>query len=206
MLNNRLYARGPMYEYIQGKLITAGAGVAIVDVGGIGYKIQVHSREQDKLFSGQTLLFYITYLVKEDSRALYGFIKKQERDLFELLITFSGVGPKTALSILGHFDGSQLASIVQTENLQKLSKVPGIGKKTAERLLLELKSKKNFFSADWEPSESDWKYSKIEDGLNALVNLGYTKALAEKAIKKAQGNLPVDSELSCLISEALKFK
>ena len=139
---------------------------------------------------------------------LSGFLNRKERDFFEKLSDVSGIGPKTALSLIGHMDSSALEEAISSANIFLLSKVPGIGKKTAERLIVELKDKiKTGFKGDLpsvngtEVKEED---NTVSDALNALMNLGYNTMQAQKAIKKALEHTGETPELSKLITTALK--
>lgn len=189
-----------MYEYFKGRLAEKTPTHTVVDVQGIGYRIATPSRIMGILPQpGEEVKLYVAWVVRELSQALFGFLTKEERDLFELLITLSGVGPKTALAMLNHFSPEQLDLAVQEENIQALGKVPGIGKKTAERLLVDLKGRLKIgsFSQKVIPS-------KIQDALHALLNLGYARAQAEKGIQIALKELPEESDLSLLIASAIK--
>lgn len=181
-----------MYEYIKGTLIDSKEGEAIIDVQGIAYRIHVpralHQIQEE-------VLLYTSLVVREQSHTLFGFLSKVDRELFELLITLSGVGPKTALNVIGHID--DLGSVVEMQNSAALAKVPGIGKKTAERLILELKGRVKVGSKLGSP--------QLQDALAALLNLGYSPMAAEKAVKKAAEELKGVHDLSQLITTALKF-
>lgn len=189
-----------MYEYFRGKLVEKNQLYAVIEIQGIGYKIFTPLSHYPRLpDEGEGVFLYTSWVIREASQTLYGFLSKRERDLFELLITLSGIGPKTGLSLVGHLEMSDFESAIMTGNVSLLSKVPGIGKKTAERLIVDLKGKFTGF----EPSglkQTSLRY----DALNALMNLGYSQTTAEKAINQALKEVPLESELSVLISAALK--
>ena len=137
-----------MFEYIFGILKEKQPQKAVIDTQGIGYKILIPLNTYTKLpnIDSPTTL-YISHIVREDSQTLYGFFEKKDRDLFETLLQVSGIGPKTGIGIIGHMDSEQLQQAIASSNISVLSKLPGIGKKTAERLVLEMKDKmKNFAS------------------------------------------------------------
>ncbi len=186
-----------MYEYIEGELVELTTAHAVVNVGGIGYKLLVPVT----LFGqqiGKKTRFYTSWVVREMSQTLFGFLSKQERDLFETLITLSGIGPKTGLSMIGHLSMSEMRRAVQTQNAALLARVPGIGKKTAERLLVDLKNK----CFDALPVQAP---DQLSDALQALLNLGYSQAAAQKAVQLAAKEVGDSSDTPTLISAALRF-
>lgn len=197
-----------MYEFIRGKLVEATAEIAIIDVGGVGYKICVPLSAFGKMpFPGKEVILFTSFVVRENSQTLYGFLQREERELFEVLIDLSGIGPKTALSLVGHLPLNHFHQAIQSGNILILSKVPGIGKKTAERLIVDLKGKKAMALLERQAISAYGPSSPhIQDALNALLNLGFTHASAETAIKKALDELPEDSDLSTLIAVALRSK
>ncbi len=191
-----------MYEYFRGQLIDKAPPFAIVEVHGIGYKLALPSNAFNKLpHPGVEVFLYTSWVVRETGQALYGFLAKEERDLFEILITLSGIGPKTALAILGHFELPLFAEAVHTGNVKAISQVPGIGKKTAERLLIDLKGKLNISSLP-----QSVHCSKIQDALNALLHLGCAPGNAEHAVKRALQELTEECDLPTLITVALKYR
>lgn len=193
-----------MYEYLKGNLVEANSISAILDVRGIGYKILIPVHLVGKISLGKEICFFISFIVREDAHSLYGFIEKNERDLFEKLVSISGIGPKTALSIIGHLPLAILTHAIKNNHLPTLTQVPGIGKKTAERLLLELRDKISSFSTTDKGGIVDAASSKLSDALSALINLGYSPTIAKGAIDKAMKDLPEECDLPTLISHALK--
>jgi Holliday junction DNA helicase RuvA len=191
-----------MYEFLKGHLIEVTPLHAVLDVSGVGYKLWIPISTFGKTPSlGTKVLFYTSFVVRENFQGLYGFLEKEERDLFEVLIALSGIGPKTGLNLIGHLSLSDFQSAVFTENSKTFSKVPGIGKKTAERLIIDLKGK--VLKGSGTQSEK-LPSQKISDAVGALMQLGYNATLAESAIKKAMQELPEEADLSSLISTALK--
>ncbi|MFZ0566248.1 MAG: Holliday junction branch migration protein RuvA, partial [Chlamydiales bacterium] len=161
-----------MYEFIRGKLATVNSLYIVIEAYGIGYKLAIplnHLRKLPPL--GETLFLYTAWVVRENSQALYGFLTQKERDLFEILLALSGIGPKTALGIMGHVELSELEKAVLANNSNVFTKVPGVGKKTADRLIIDLKGRLSL-SSSIHPS------TKQQDALNALIHLGYTQAIA----------------------------
>ena len=198
-----------MFEYIKGTLISINPHKAVVDVGGIGYLLHTPLSAFSAMPPiGKEIIFYISSVIREDSHKNFGFLSIEERDLFEKISGISGVGPKTALALIGHLDTQALESAITTANSTILSKIPGIGKKTAERLIVELRDKvlkglkKSPLKAtpQKELSEDD---QKMNDALSALMNLGYNSLQAQQALKKALSNFKETPELSILIRTAL---
>lgn len=194
---------GNMYAFIRGKLIEASLSQVILEAHGVGYRLLVPISLMGKLPAlGSEMMLQTSFVVREASQALYGFFSCEDRDVFEVLINVSGIGPKTALSILGHLELPGLVDAINRSNVALLSKVPGIGKKTAERLILELRGRLDVMCA----SNQHVLPNSRADALNALINLGYTHSSAEKAVKQAAAALPDDSDLAALITAALKFQ
>ena len=145
-----------MYAYIKGTLTQASASCATVEAAGVGYKLFVPANLFTKLpHLGSEVLLHTSFVVREQSQALYGFIASQERDLFETLMGVTGIGPKLALSLIGHLSLSDLQFAISQGNIAALSKVPGVGKKIAERLVVELRDKvPTFFLQTPHPTQS----------------------------------------------------
>lgn len=197
-----------MYAYIRGELVHASPLHAIVETAGIGYQIHIPANVFGKLPQcGSTVLLHTSYIVRELSHTLYGFLSIHERDMFETLMGVTGVGPKLALSINGHISLHDLQRAVSNADIPVICRVPGIGKKTAERLIIELRDKLQNIPCD--PSDhsiqiSDPNAHKIRDAMNALVNLGYNQMTAQKAIKKTMHDLSDEVDLATLITTSLK--
>ncbi len=185
-----------MFEFIKGSLIEKTPNKAVVETGGIGYRIAIALNTYTRLrATGQNAQFFLSQVVREDSNTLYGFIEKEERDLFETLIAISGIGPKTALAIIGHVEMASFHRAIATSDIRLLSKIPGIGKKTAERLVIEMRDK-----LKGKPiSHSD---GLSGDAINALLNLGYNPIEAQKAVREALNEEKED--LGKIITLALK--
>lgn len=200
-----------MFAYIKGTLTQSSASFATVEAAGVGYKIFVPANLFTKLpHLGSEVLLHTSFVVRELSQALYGFLSSQERDLFETLMGVTGIGPKLALSLIGHLSLSDLQIAIAQGNIAVLSKVPGVGKKIAERLIIELRDKlPHLFNED--PSSYavalplDPEALLIKDAMSALINLGYHQHAAQKAIKKAMQDSEELLELPRLITQALKY-
>ena len=200
-----------MYAFVQGKLYSKNSGEVVVNCSGVGYLINTSLQTFEKLPNVNEDVFLNTYLiVREDSHQLYGFLNTQELELFKLLISISGVGPKVALGILSSVTPSILRDSIIRNDLLKLQKLPGIGKKTAERLVLELKDK--IQKVDIQPNDDSSSKSAIGDltlfdeATSALIALGYNKTLAEKAVKQSENDfkLQTSKTVEVLIRLALK--
>lgn len=189
-----------MFEFIRGKMVASDFSKAVVDVGGVGYGVVISLKTYQKLpQSGLDVFFYVTPIIREDGHALYGFLVLDEKHLFEKIIAISGIGPKTAMGILGHVDIADFQVAILQCNTALLSKIPGIGKKTAERLVMELKDK---FNATSLPKTEG--STIMGDAISALINLGYHPLDAQSAIKKILSTHQQEPSLKELISGALR--
>lgn len=195
-----------MFEYIKGKLTDSSPLHAIVDVHGIGYKLFTPLSHYAKLPSiGTEALFYVSCIIREDSHKLFGFLTKLDRDLFEKLTEVSGIGPKSGLSLLGHLESEDLHLAIANGNVALLCKVPGIGKKTAERLVIEMRDKsKTFLEKSAMPSIKGASSDAASDAINALIHLGYNALDAQKAIKNILQSTTGSPDLPQLITLALR--
>jgi holliday junction DNA helicase RuvA len=191
-----------MYEHIKGTLVKTTPLYAVLEAHGVGYKIWVPVNNSLNEIGKETLLY--TYLVvKEDSHSLYGFEKEEQRELFEQFLSISGIGPKTALLLVGHLDPAHFFHAIAQGDVRLLCKVPGIGKKTAERLIVEMKDKcKGFSTAVFSLNKKD--PSAINDAVSALIHLGYTPIRAQQSIKSALDKAGKELNASELITQALK--
>jgi Holliday junction DNA helicase RuvA len=171
----------------------------LVDAGGVGYEVSVPmSTFYDLPPSGEKVMLWTHLVVREDAHLLYGFLTQRERAVFRELIRISGVGPRTALAVLSGMSANELIDAVATQESARLVKVPGIGKKTAERLLLELKGR---LAPELAGARGDRAASPAStDILRALMSLGYS----EKEASLAVGKLPADCGVSDGIKQALK--
>jgi len=172
-----------MISMIKGKVIENGNRYVVVDVHGIGYKIFVTDDALHALKINTDKTFWTHLAVRENSQDLYGFTTRKERDFFELLITVSGVGPKSALNILSLISSDTLGNAIRTGSTAHLVKVSGIGRKTAEKIVLELKDKMMGIENDSD-TETSAGMSSDMDVIEALKALGYDASDAREALKK----------------------
>lgn len=180
-----------MIAYLAGKLFEKEANVVIVDVGGVGYEVNIPLSTFYELGEpGSDVALRVYTHVREDAIQLFGFRTMRERELFLHLIGVSGIGPKSAITALSGMSADEIIAAIRTNNLARLNSIPGVGKKTAERLVIELRDKvaklagvaSEEIRAEGAASGGDSIY---DDAVSALVNLGYQKAAAEKALKQA---------------------
>ncbi|MGZ4812748.1 MAG: Holliday junction branch migration protein RuvA [Terriglobales bacterium] len=175
-----------MIAHLRGKLIAKHPNQAIVETGGVGYDVTITVPTfSDLPASDHEVALYIHTHVREDAIALFGFLRPDEKRLFEKLIQVSGIGPKLAITILSGMSAADMVAAIKGNDVGRLTRIPGIGKKTAERMVLELRDKLDAFGA--EPAKI--AASPVEeDVLSALVNLGYNRAAAERAVAGAAKN------------------
>jgi holliday junction DNA helicase RuvA len=173
-----------MIAHLRGKLIYKQPGQAIVEAGGVGYDVAISVPTFTALPSvGAEAALHIYTQVSDDAIALFGFLDREEKRLFERLITVSGVGPKLAIKMLSGLSSERTIQAIRGQDHAQLVLIPGVGKKLAERLVVELKDKLDDFAVA--PTPAAVQGPAVEDVLSALVNLGYQRAAAEKAIEQA---------------------
>lgn len=184
-----------MLAYIEGKLLHEGEDHILLKTGDLGYRISLSVRDLRKLpANGASMSLYLSCIFRETEQTLYGFFEMQEKELFERLLGVSGIGPRVALAFLGRFPSQELISHVHQENVRALSTVPGVGKRTAERLILELRDRLPKVTSSSKIS------THFDDALGALISLGYKEKEAIAAIKEAT---KTEEELSALITKSL---
>jgi holliday junction DNA helicase RuvA len=195
-----------MFAHIEGKLDYKSADKIVVDVGGVGYDLNVPSHLYDLLpAQGQRCKVFVhTHFREEDGMTLYGFITKEDKDFFELLMTVSGIGPKVALGVLSSVTSADLAEAIVLEDIKALTRINGIGKKTAQRLILELKEKVADMRIE-SHIKKDPASTITVDAEAALVSLGYTRQAAEAAVTKARGSAAGSLPLEELIKLSLRY-
>ncbi len=195
-----------MYAYIKGTLEEKTKDSIVIDAGGIGYRIFISEQSLSKLGElGETIKVYTHYHVREDNISLYGFLNNEELKMFELLLQVSGIGAKTAIVALSHISASQFALAVISNDISKLTKIPGIGNKSAQRIVLELKDKlktEDGINTSQEPEENVVDTEIADEAMQALQILGYNKNDITKTFKKMKiANLSTED----IIKEALKY-
>jgi Holliday junction DNA helicase RuvA len=193
-----------MIASLTGTLRRKATDYLIVDVAGVGYQVSLPLSTYCHLPNdGEEVTLYIHTHVREDSLALFGFLTEAEKELFLLLLGISGIGPKLALAVLSGFSVPDIVRAINTSDDSRLCSVPGIGKKTAARIVLELKDRIKLLAPPASFQEQDSKSSgDMEDAISALVNLGYKKQFVDEALGKIRSNRPGLS-LEELIREGL---
>jgi Holliday junction DNA helicase RuvA len=177
-----------MIAHLRGRLLAKHPNQAIVESGGVGYDVTISVATFSDLpgVGGEVALHIHTH-VREDIIALYGFLRPAEKTLFEKLITVSGIGPKLAITVLSGMAADEMVSAIRGNDIARLTRIPGVGKKTAERMVLELRDK---LAAEktGEIAAAPTMSAIEEDVLSALINLGYQRAAAEKALAAVSKN------------------
>jgi len=195
-----------MYESITGTLKEKDLLRAIVEAGGIAYRLFIPLSTYTRLPFGEAKVhLYLTHVVREDTESLYAFDVKEDRNLFEMLLNVSGIGPKTALAIVGHMENGAFQRAIHTSDVRLLSKLPGIGKKTAERLVIEMRDKFKgpVKKEGLQPASFGGSSSLESDAISALIHLGYNPLEAQKAIAAIKPEKEDEMDLGRLITAAL---
>ena len=200
-----------MIAFIQGNLSEIEKDMIVVDCHGLGYEIQVPSSVVQKLPDTGTMVKIYTYMyVREDALGLFGFLTRDDLKIFKQLITVNGVGPKAALGILSTMSADELRLAILAEDVKTISRAPGVGAKTAKRMIVELKDKMDLESMitgtdgnEWPDQQNDTAEASVqEEVIMALTALGYSNTEAVRAVRAVPGAAGMDSE--DLLKQALK--
>ena len=193
-----------MIGYLKGTLIEKKPSSVLMDVNGVGYLVTIPvSTFYDLPEEGTPLSLYIHTHVREDILALYGFRTTREKVLFEKLIGVSGIGPKMAIAFLSGMSVDELIPAIQRQDILKLTTIPGVGRKTAERVALELREQISALLS--EAAQAAQAKPMQEDLISALVNLGYHRSQAERAVKKVLEDAKPDSSFETLLKNSLQM-
>jgi|TARA_B110000093_G_C12823043_1_gene347777 Holliday junction DNA helicase RuvA len=189
-----------MIGQLNGKLIEKNPTSLVIDCGGVGYEVKISLNTYSALGAEEAVKIYTKFIVREDAQLLYGFAEPVEREMFNHLISVSGIGPNTAMIMLSSMVPEEIANAIQTDDVKKIQSVKGIGAKTAERVIVDLRGKmlKMAFSTENIFTANNTNHF---DALTALVSLGFDKKSAEKAIDKVSTG---EESVEQLIKEALK--
>ncbi|MDY0082114.1 MAG: Holliday junction branch migration protein RuvA [Ignavibacteriaceae bacterium] len=187
-----------MIGYLTGKIISAKPTQILIDVNGVGYSVNISINTFEKISEKESVSLFIYTNVKEDSITLFGFYTQSEKEMFELLISVSGIGPKVSLGILSGIAVDDLKEAISNGNISRLIAIPGIGRKTAERIVLELRNKVDSIKTEGEVKVSSAK----EEAVAALSTLGYQRQISEKVVRDLLSENP-DYSLEELIRKAL---
>ncbi len=192
-----------MYESIKGTLVDKTPQKAVIEINGIGYRLAIPLSTYTRLPDlGKPLQLFLSQVVREDSNTLYAFLLKEERDLFETLITLSGIGPKSGLSIIGHLEIGAFQRAIASADVRLLSKIPGIGKKTSEKLVIEMRDK--FKGEKGKALPLSAVDGIVGDAMNALINLGYNPIESQKAVQLVLEEKKGEADLGKIITAALQ--
>jgi len=167
-----------MIGFLTGNIISIKPTKVLLDVNGVGYSVNISINTFENLTDKKSVSLHIYTSVKEDSITLFGFYNETEKEMFELLISVNGIGPKLALSVLSGIQVDELKEAIETGNVSRLIAIPGVGRKTAERVILELRSK-----VDKIKEGIGTSYSIKQEAISALTTLGYNYKLAENAVR-----------------------
>jgi Holliday junction DNA helicase RuvA len=190
-----------MIGSLNGRLLEKYPTELLIECGGVGYEVKISLHTFSQLSENESIKIYTKLIVREDAHLLYGFNTKDEREMFNFLISVSGIGPNTALIMLSSLSPEEIANAIQTEDVISIQKVKGSGAKTAQRVIIDLKGKVLKFSGDIEINNSKNNTNRF-DALTALVSLGFDKKSAEKVMDRIDsGNETVEQ----LIKGALKL-
>lgn len=190
-----------MIGYLNGRLVEKNPTELVIECGGIGYEVKVSLHTYAAIGSTESIKVYTKFIVREDAQLLYGFYSKDEREMFNHLISISGIGPNTAMIMLSSLTPEEIATAIFSEDVRTIQSVKGIGAKTAQRVIIELKDKVAKMELSAENTLSVNNRNKI-DALTALVSLGFDKKSAEKALDKVA---EFAESIEDLIKEALKI-
>ena len=190
-----------MIAHLKGVIAEKFANSIIIDVNGVGYEVALTAPDFDKLYLGDEVKIYTYHHVREQSEELFGFTSLEGKKIFELLITVQGIGPKNAISVLSLASYEEVRNAIANADAAYLTKASGVGKKAAERIIVDLREKvglPTYYGRKAEPEQQ--KLSENDDALDALMSLGFTLADATKALDGIDINMPVENR----IREALK--
>ena len=190
-----------MIAHINGKLVEKNPTTLVIECNGLGYEVKISLNTFSAIGSEEAVKVYTQFIVREDAQLLYGFVTKEEREMFNHLISVSGIGPNTAMIMLSSLVPEEIAHAIQVEDVRTIQSIKGIGVKTAQRVIVDLKDKMVKMSFSPQISASGHNTNRF-DALTALVSLGFDKKNAEKAIEKvSQGDETVEQ----IIKGALKI-
>jgi len=195
--------------YIEGKLSVKTPALVVIDVGGVGYEMHISLTTYNQIGKiGEKSKIFTHLYVREDKLELYGFATEDEKVFFKTLISISGIGPSVAIRILSAIKADRFKAAVIDEDVGILTTIPGIGKKTAQRIIVELKDKIGVLT-DKEKSyligKDPEEHAVINDSISALVSLGYSRAIAQRAVDRVLSETKEEIKIEELIRKSLKF-
>ncbi|MDK8275949.1 MAG: Holliday junction branch migration protein RuvA [Peptoniphilus duerdenii] len=184
-----------MIDIVKGIAILKEENSVTIMVGGIGLLINVSSRENKEIRLNDEITLFTKMVVREDDISIYGFISKRERSIFSLLTMVSGIGPKVAMGIMGMYGEEELRKYILSSDVKSLTKAPGVGKKTAERIILELKDRIVKIFGDFIPDVKESVPLENDDAIEALVGLGFSAIEVKNALMNVDPSLSVDDKI-----------
>lgn len=192
-----------MIEFLKGRVHSTDRGYLVLETNGVGYIINMVSRELHTFYKNEEVFINIRLILREDAAILYGFKDSETRNAFDLLTSVTGIGPKLAVGILDGDDVSNIAKYILSKDEKSLTKLPGVGKKTAQRIILELKDKveKLNLDLDFTKEETPLFDENDDPAVEALISLGYNVYDAKKSLEKVDASLDISER----IREALKL-
>ena len=193
-----------MFAYIEGKLAEKNPAYVVIDVGGIGYWINISLNTYARIEKLDTARLYVHHIQREDVQALYGFFTREEKEYFGHLLSVSGVGPNTARMVLSAMETEEIRRAIITQDVPAFKKVKGVGPKTAQRILIDLKDKIELSEEKIALSSSLLDNTPFEEALSALIALGFPRVKASAALSKLRQSETADVSSEYLIKAALK--
>ena len=193
-----------MIGFLRGRVEQLLPDYCLLDVGGVGYRVYIASSTRSRLRSGEEAMLYTHLSVREDAMTLYGFATQEEYRVFQMMISVSGIGPKVALGVLSAITAERLCQAIHGQQLAALTKLPGLGKKTAQRLILELKDKVSAPDGADEPGadlSEPAADDRISEATAALMALGYTAAEIGPVLRRAKETLTVEETVRFALKE-----
>ncbi len=195
-----------MLDYIRGRVINKSPTRLILEVAGIGYLLHIPLSTFEKIPKHGEVTILTQLFIREDQIKVFGFATGEERDLFQLLLSVNGIGPNTAITILSGSTVDDIKRAVINEDAKALEKIKGVGKKTAERIILELKETIKEITTSISTGMDVQQKAFVSDAVMALISLGYGRSIAEKAVSDAAKKLQTIDNIEVLVREALKYK
>lgn len=189
-----------MITHLNGKLVEKSATSLVIECNGVGYEVKISLTTFSSIGDSESIKIFTQFVVREDAQILYGFSTKEEREMFNYLTSVSGIGPSTAILMLSGLSTAEIAQAITSEDVNTIKSVKGIGNKTAQRVIVDLKDKMLKFDVEDNIISSSNNTLRF-DALTALVSLGFDKKSAEKAIGKVMNE---QSTVELLIKDALK--
>ena len=195
-----------MLDYIRGRVVSKSPTRLILEVAGIGYLLHIPLSTFEKIPNHGEVTILTQLFIREDQVKMFGFATVEERDLFQLLLSVNGIGPNMAITILSGSTVEDIKRAVINEDAKALEKIKGVGKKTAERIILELKETIKEITTSISTGMDVQQKALVSDAVMALISLGYGRSIAEKAVSDAAKKLQTIDNIEVLVREALKYK